>query len=231
MVEDWLDPSVHFAGRDSVSAEQYFYPLIEEQLAIEPNMDLWLAGGPKDAPVVKELALQKVKECFEKALEFLDDMDVWEVEFEASGRLPGLEVEVKAFVDIIGEHKKLGPAILDWKTGKNKPKNPFQLQTYKALLVVGGNDPHEGMAYGKGIWAMLDPNASKARPIDLSAVDPAEVGAKYQKVYDGMKSMQIQAEKGFGCRFCFNQDNCMAQSGVTSRTLYYDRSKYDQPPY
>lgn len=232
MVEDWLDPDHGQPDGYFPSAEQFFYPLVEKQLLIEPDMDQWLAGGPKDAPVVKELALQKVKDCFDRALEFLDDMDVWEVEFDASGSLPGLEVPIKAFVDIIGEHRKHGPAILDWKTGAKKPKNNFQLYTYSALL-----PPHFYDATTKtptkftGLWAMLDPKASAARPIDLSAVDPAEVGAKYQKVYTGMKSMQIQANKAFGCRFCFNQDNCMAQSGITSRTLYYDRSKHDQPPY
>lgn len=226
MVEDWIDPKIQFAGRDSISAEKYFYPLVAAQMEIEPDLSKWLAGGPEKAPVVGDLALQKVKDCFEKALEFLDEIDVWEVEYDASGRLPGLEVELKAFVDIIGEHKKTGPGIWDWKTGKSKPKNNFQLETYAAMLV-----PKWADIKLNGHFAMLDPLSSKARKVDLSGVSPAEVGAKYQKVWNGMKSAQIQAEKGYGCRFCFNQDNCIPNAGMTARSLYYDRSHLEQPPY
>ena len=106
-------------------------------MEIEPDLSKWLAGGPKDAPITGDLALQRVKDCFEKALEFLDDVDVWEVEYDASDSLPGLSVPIKAFVDIIGEHKKHGPTILDWKSGSKKPSNNFQLETYKALLMTG----------------------------------------------------------------------------------------------
>ena len=223
-IEDGSDERIH--------AEDFFYPLISAQLEIEPDTTKWLAGGPEKDPVVEDKALQKVKDCFERALEFLEDWDIWEVEYDASGRLPGLEPEVKAFIDIIGEYKGKkkkwhGPGIVDWKTGSKKPGNNFQLETYKALLTEAAELPHKF----NGFWAMLDPNASEARPIDLSAVDPAEVGAKYQKAWQGMKSMQIQANKKFMCKMCFNQDNCMEYSGITKRTLYYDRSHVDQPKF
>ncbi len=156
-------------------AEDYFFPLISAQMEIEPDLSTWLHGGSDTDPVVGDKALQKAKDCFDRVLDYLDDIDVWHVEFDASGRLPGLEPEVKAFVDIIGEHKKHGPVIADIKTGAGKPKNNLQLYTYKALLDEGhfwelGRVP-------KGLWLMADPNASKARPIDLSDVDPAEIGA------------------------------------------------------
>lgn len=230
MIEDHLDSDATL-----LSAEEYFYPLVSAQLEIEPDTSQWLAGGPEKDPVIEEKALQKVKDCFERALEFLEDLDVWEVEYDASGRLPGLEVEVKAFVDIVGEYKgktksAQGPMIVDWKTGSKKPGNNFQLETYKALLMSNLGFEHHQLPF-KGLWAMLDPEASVARPVDLSAVDPAEVGKKYQKVYDGMKSMQIQANKKFMCKMCFNQDNCMEYSGITKRTLHYDRSHIDQPKF
>lgn len=222
-------------------AEDYFYPLISAQLLIEPDMSKWLSGGSRKDPVVGDKALQKVKDCYERALEFLDDWDVWEVEYDASGRLPGLEVEVKAFVDIIGEYKgkikkAQGPGILDWKTGKSKPKTPFQLETYAALV---GSVKFEKMNLRGGPywgwWAMLDPDASVARPMDLSEVDPSAIGARYQKIWEGMKSMQIQAiedRSRFTCGFCFHQDSCLAWNEIpTRRAKYYDLSKQHQPPF
>src|SRR5882757_4346132 len=188
MIEAYLDNG-QVPKPDASSAEIFFYPLISAQLKIEPDLSKWLAGGPEALPVVGDLALQQVKDCFEKALEFLDQIDVWEVEYEATGNLPGLEVQVKAFIDIIGEHKKHGPIILDWKTGSSKPKDNFQLETYAALL-------DEGMEYVEtfsGLWAMLKPGVSVARKVDLSSVDPAEVGAKYQKALNGMKAKLYSA--------------------------------------
>lgn len=239
-LEDWLNPDIHFTGRDAMKIETYFYKERDKQLLIEPDSSKWLAGGSKADPTVGPKALQLARDCYERALEFLDDIDVWEVEYNASGTLPGLQVELKAFVDIVGEykgkrHKKYhGPMIVDWKTGSTKPDN-FQLQTYAALMIANP-DPY-GDAKFSGRYAMLAPQASDARPIDLSGVDPAAVGAEYQRVYDLMASMQIQAKPGkFDCAYCFHQPNCLDRYGSehelpTERQRYYDKSKQDQPPF
>lgn len=225
MIEYHLDPR----HPDSPDAESYFYPLIEKQMLIEPDLSKWLAGGPEAAPITHEKALQRVAECFEKAVEELDDIEVWEVEYDASGSLPGLEVPLKAYVDIIGEHKKKGPGIWDWKTGSTKPDN-FQLETYAALLNFNGH--YEGSALPNlGRYVMLAPGAPNTRYVDLSKVDPAEVGAKYQKVYEQMQAKIYKSNAGFNCRFCFNQDNCLANKGPNPRTQYYDRSAQDGYPY
>lgn len=239
MVEDYLACT---QGRatfkpESITAEQYFYPLISAQMEIEPDLSKWRAGGPKADPLTGDKALQRVRDCYEKALEFLGDIDVWEVEFDASGSLPGLSVPIKAFIDIVGEYKgkikkSRGPMIVDWKSGSTKPDN-FQLITYSALLRVGRLWPNENF-YGR--YAMLSPDASNARPVDLSDVDPAEVGALYQKARDGMESMQIQSKpEKFKCEYCFNALNCLDskthQGLPTARQLYYDRSAHDQPPF
>lgn len=239
MIEAHLDPN-----EVAPTAEEAFFPLISAQMEIEPDLSKWKAGGKKDAPITGDLALQRVKDCYERALEFLDDLDVWEVEFNASGRLPGLQVEIKAFVDTIGEykgkkHKKYhGPMIVDWKTGSTKPDN-FQLTTYAALLQIDKkfwNLTEDRALKFSGRYAMLAPGASDARPVDLSDVDPAAVGAQYQEVRTKMEAMQIQSDPAkFKCEYCFNNLNCLdseTSSGLpTQRQLYYDRSRHDQPPF
>jgi RecB family exonuclease len=226
MIEDYLQEE--YESADQFRVENYFYPLIEKQLLIEPDMGKWLAGGPKAAPVIAEKALKLVQECFEKALEYLDEIDVWEVEYDASGRLPGLSVPIKAYVDIIGEHKKQGPVIWDWKTGSTKPGN-FQLETYASLLMV--DNPWDPALNWHGRYVMLAPGKPVTRHVDLSKVDPAEVGKKYQKVYDRMQEKYYEAKAGFDCGFCFNQDNCLVNAGMTKRATYYDRSEEDGVPF
>jgi RecB family exonuclease len=234
MIEDWLQASPD--TRVEPKAEDFFYPLVQRQMLIEPDMGKWLAGGPKDAPVIEEKALKLVQDCFEKALEYLDEIDVWEVEYDASGRLPGLSVPIKAYVDIIGEHKKQGPVIWDWKTGSTKPGN-FQLETYASLLTqpaLSGED-HPFTEHGslpfKGRYVMLAPGKPVTRHVDLSEVDPAEIGKKYQKVYDRMQEKHYEAKAGFDCGFCFNQDNCLVNAGMTKRAVYYDKSEEDGYPF
>lgn len=214
-----------------------FYELIKAQMLIEPDLSKWLAGGPEAAPITHEKALQRVVECYEKALQELEDIEVWEVEYDASGRLPGLSVPIKAFVDIIGEHKKKGPVILDWKTGSTKPDN-FQLETYAALLKVpalSGNDhpftEHGSLGF-QGRYIMLSPTyTSTTRYVDLSEVDSREVAEKYQAVVDRIEGKHYEAKAGFNCRFCFQAPNCLVNAGITERSVYYDRSADDGYPF
>lgn len=240
-VQSWYIPigsAVHQKIEDALKGgperpmEDYFYPLITKQMEIEPDLTKWLAGGPEFAPITHEKALQRAVDCYEKAVRELEDIEVWEVEYDASGRLPGLSVPVKAFVDIIGEHKTKGPVIWDWKTGSTKPDN-FQLETYAALLMEVGYG-HGGNMIGQwqGRYMMISPTyTSQTRYVDLSKVDPAEVGAKYQKVYDRMQAKHYETKAGFNCKFCFMQDNCLVNSGVNPRTTYYDRSAKDGYPF
>jgi putative RecB family exonuclease len=205
-----------------------FYDLVAMQMQIEPDLSKWLAGGPEAAPIKEEKALQRAVECYEKAVQELDDIEVWRVEYDATGSLPGLEVPIKGFIDIVGEHKRKGPVIIDWKTGSTKPDN-FQLQTYAALMAANN---HADMSVDyHGRYVMLAPGAPNTRYVDLSKVDPAEVGAKYQKVYDQMKAKVYKANAGFDCRFCFQAENCLANKGMTERAMYYDRSEDDGYPF
>lgn len=210
---------------------QRFYDIIAKQMTIEPDLSKWLAGGPESAPITHDKALQRAVECYEKACQELEDIEVWEVEYDASGRLPGLGVPVKAYVDIIGEHKTKGPVIWDWKTGSTKPGN-FQLETYAALLsdTKFGEQVHRGGPW-QGRYVMLAPGAPNTRYVDLSKVDPEGVGKKYQDVYDQMKAKVYKANAGFDCRFCFQAENCLANKGMTQRAMYYDKSAEDGYPF
>lgn len=211
--------------------DSIFYGLIARQMKVEPDLSKWLNGGSATEPVVKDRALQRARDCYEKALTFLDDIEVWEVEYDASGSLPGLSIPIKAYVDIIGEHKKHGPGIWDWKTGANKPKDNFQLYTYAARLRYSDDERLQDASYNKGLWAMLAPQASKARPIDLSTVSPEEVGAKYQAVYEKMQRKLYPTNAGFDCKFCFQSPNCLLDAGQTARAKFYDRASEDGLPY
>lgn len=233
MIEDWLNPDTGFTGRDSISADTYFHPLVLKAMEREPDTGQWMHSLDGDGvPLVKERALEFVKVAFERALVFLEDIDVWEVEYDASGHLPGCEPEIKAFVDIIGEHKKHGPVILDWKTGKHK--DPFQLETYAALLkggVAGEGIPHPSHEY-KGYFAMLAPWAPQSRYKDLSGVDPAAVGAKYQETWSAIQARFYKTTHTEAiCGFCFQRDNCLLRSEDKERAEYYDRSSEDGLPF
>ena len=217
----------HLKGEPDRPMEDYFYPLVTKQMRIEPDLSTWLAGGPEHAPITHDKALARAVECYEKALQELEDIDVWEVEYDASGRLPGLSVPIKGFIDIVGEHKKKGPVILDWKTGSTKPDN-FQLETYAALLK---QDAGWNLYDFKGRYVMLAPGAPNTRYVDLSKVDPEEVGKKYQAVYDRMEGKHYEAKAGFNCRFCFQAPNCLVNKGMTKRAVYYDRSEEDGYPF
>jgi len=219
----------HLDGCDP-NLEGIFYDLISRQMSTEPDMSKWLFGGSAEAPIVEDKALKRVVDCYNNAVEFLEDVEVFEVEYDASGKLPGLDIPIKGYVDIIGEHKKYGQVIIDWKTGSQKPKDNFQLETYKALLMQGPYAP-EPFMYDKGLWGMLSPLSSKARPVDLSQVSPKDIGEKYQAVYEQMSKKIYKTNAGYNCRFCFNQDNCMLEAGPTARAKFYDRADQDGYPY
>lgn len=218
--------------------KEIFYPLIEKQLLIDPNHRDWLSAGSGENVVQGAAAVELGQRCVENGVKFLDDMDVWHVEYEMFQILPGLEVPVKLFIDVIGEHKKYGPRILDWKSGKNKPKDIFQLEVYKAALIAPPPAKRIlGASTFDGYWGMLHPDASpkteKARCVQLGHVRPEIVGARMQKAYDGMKAAIYRANKRYACQFCFQQDNCKANGFPlpTERMKYYDKSSEDGIPF
>lgn len=203
--------------------EDSFYPLVAEQMKIDPDHAKWLAGGPEDNPFSGDRAVKLGKDCVAKAVEFLKDMEVHYIEFDATGLLPGCEVPIKAFIDLLGVHKKHGPVIVDWKSSSKKPTKNTQLETYRALT--------PDFPYVKGLWVMLRPGASVAQPIDLTSVDPGAMGARYQKAYEAIKAGVWKTQAGYMCKWCTQKDNCILKAGPTDRARYYDTAERDGFPF
>jgi hypothetical protein len=220
-VHEWIE--LHISSRDTPetthdSVEELFMSEVLRLRRIEPDTTKWLHGGTKEAPMVEERALKLAQDCVEKAVIYLQDIDVWEVELDVSGKLPGMDLPLKAYVDIIGEHKKHGPIIGDWKTGKSKPKNSIQLETYNVLL--GNMNLYQDMQF-KGLWLMLNPDAPTARPIDF--VETVEsVSGMYKASAERAEAGIYPAKVQYNCRFCDMKPNCKAASGINKRTEYYD---------
>lgn len=236
VVHDSIDTFIKTG--DVPKFEDLFYPLVEAQLAIDPNFNEWLSAGSGDNKIQGKAVVDLGKLCIDNALLFLKDFDVWESEYPIITQLPGCEVDVKAYIDIVGEHKNLGPLIVDWKSGKTKPKTPLQLQVYEALL----DQPWEGALVHpfptdklNGYWGMLHPDAKpkteRGRFVDLSGVDPAVIGARFQKAYEGMKKKVYAGQLKYSCQFCFQQDNCKINAGETQRARYYDLAETEGYPF
>lgn len=198
---------------------------VESALKADSDMESWLAGGSKNEPIIKGRALDLVKGCLDSAYQFLGEGSVvpGTVELDVSGELPGVQRSVSAYVDALFIHKKLGPLIIDWKSSSSKPKDNFQLEVYRALLMVkGGYDD-----FTKGNFIMLRPGVSNARPVDLSKVTPVTTGAKFAEVEDRINRRIWNAKPEFMCNYCEQKPNCSLQSGSNE----WDTSEQDGIPF
>jgi len=215
---------VHEAVESRLKGEDYdtrsnLYRLVAEQMETDPDVDNWHSGTYLGEPAAKENALKLADDCITEAYRWIDEefTSITMIEMDLSGFLPGCEVEIKGYADVLGEHKKHGPCTVDWKSSAQKPANNFQLETYRALELMQGID-----RYKTGLWAMLRPGTSRARPVDLSKVDPAEVGAKYQKIYDRIKSGIFPTQAGWACKICVQDVNCALKAADKQRSRFYD---------
>lgn len=183
---------------------------VASALKADSDMDNWLAGGPKDDPIIKGKALDLVKDCLENAYTFLEDFEVLpgSIELDVSGSLPGVNRPITAYIDALGVHKKHGPMIIDWKSSSSKPKDSFQLHTYHALL--SSRDGYE--EFNKGKFVMLRSGVSDPRPVDLN-LSPEAVGALYATVEGKIDRRIWNAKSSFMCNFCEQKPNCSLMSG------------------
>jgi RecB family exonuclease len=216
-------PAWYFAVGTAVHQfVELFLAEVERLMEIEPDTHKWAHAGSKEAPVVEEKALRLAQECAERAIALLDEIDVWEVELDVSGTLPGCPLPVMGFADIIGEHKKHGPIIGDWKTGKSRPKSALQLETYNALINI--TKPKYFDTPFKGLWLMVNPEAAKnTRPVVFKETT-VTMGNMYGDVARHIARGTFPARiKRWECDHCHQKPNCLAASGPTARTLHYEK--------
>lgn len=212
-----------------IPIEIHFDHQVLKARQIEPDTSLWMHGGSKDEPVIEERALKLAQDCVERALEYLEDFTVWGVEPDITGRLPGCDVPIKAFPDLIGEHRKNGPLIVDWKTGTTRG-NRLQLETYNALCMVPRAvdlpfTEHASLIF-KGQFIMLNPKAGNSRPLELKET-PESMGARYQEAYEQIKRGGFPVLPSTRCDWCDMKPNCKTMSGATKRATYYDTPEKD----
>jgi len=203
-LKDFLDKDVNV--RDY--AEELFIAEVERLMKIEPDTHAWAHAGSDKDPVVEEKALILAQDCAEEAIAQLEQIDAWECELDVSGNLDPCPVPIKGYADIVGEHKKHGPIIGDWKTGKSKPKDNLQLETYNALMKSG---IYRDLEF-KGLWLMVNPQASKARPVELKE-SPKSMGLMYADAWRKIERGVFPARVQYSCKFCLQESNCKTQPG------------------
>lgn len=207
------------------SIEEDFMEMVMDARQVEPDTTKWLHATVNDIPVIEERALKLAQDCAEYALEWLEDFTPWHVEPDISGMLPGCTMPIKAFPDLIGEHSKHGPLIVDWKTGKTRGQR-MQLETYKSLLGTWDSVIDLKLDELRGMFVYLNPEAQKSRPVKL-VMTPKEVGAMYGEIERKIKAGAFPAMPQFMCDFCTMKPNCKTKSGANPRTLYYDTPEKD----
>ena len=198
-----------------------------EALRAEPDLEKWLHGGSKDEPIVKDRALKLVEDCLESAYSFLDKLQLVTIETAVQAVLPGCTRPTVGVIDALGHHEDFGNVIVDWKSSSSKPKTNGQLETYRAINVVNNQYPD----FDHGLFVMLRPGVRQPRPIDLSKIDPVEVGKKYAELEKKIEKRVWPAMSGFGCNFCEQKPNCSLMSGTNERTSYWDTASDDGVPY
>lgn len=213
-LKDFLDRDVDIREY----AEELFIAEVERLMKIEPDTHAWAHAGSDKDPVIEEKALTLAQDCAEEAIAQLELIDVWECELEVTGHLAPCPVPIQGFADIVGEHKKHGPIIGDWKTGKSKPKDNLQLETYHALL--HGPDQickarrwsAKAGAGFKGLWLMVNPEAAKARPVTLKE-SPKSMGLMYADAWRKIERGVFPARVQYSCKFCLQEHNCKTMPG------------------
>lgn len=245
----WFFPvgtTVHTAVEKHLAGEEFnvkdiFYDLVREQLKTDPDDVNWLSGGSVDEPAMRGKALAQAEACTENALKFLEELDVFAVEHKIEVMFPGCEVPVLMFIDILAEHKRHGPLIVDWKTGKSKPRSPLQLEVYKGGVILDRGMIESDLDIDfsplkfNGWWGMVNPDTTaktaKSRKVDLQAVDVAELGRRFQAAYEDMKAKKYKANPGYSCKWCTMAPNCAIESIGSPRANYYDKSSEDGIPF
>lgn len=146
------------------------------------------------------------------------------IELDVSGRLPGCEPEIKAYLDRVfwdPVFKKLW--VFDLKSGKRAPTTPDQFGTYSALTEVKYGVPiNDGVAF-------LNRRSELGRAFDLSGFTPEFTGLVFTEAWEQVQRGEFEAN-GFpgACFICDVQAACHVQNGPLA--ALYDPSSPNYPP-
>jgi len=182
-------------------------------LKIEPQMELWLAGGWGKNQQRYEYWKDKVVEY---AWQWQDIGDVWTyVELDVSTVLPS-GIEVKGFVDRVKVfHDGRLANIVDLKSGATRPDSDQQLGFYKVLTEIKlGLEVHEASNY------MFKDDTFYTMDVSHWTLDT--VDKMVQQWYSGVSNKVFLPVRGKNCERCSVADACFLQSGDTDVTRQFD---------
>lgn len=207
----------------------YLNPEVRKALKLDVDHKGWLSGGSEGDPDQGDAWLEIGPECIENWIRFRDKFTTKYIEVDVTTTFPG-GVEVKGFIDRIGDHVDEGHVIIDIKSGKNPPKDKGkQLKLYAVMYMLCGGEIITRGGYfmartGKVVWYDLDPVN------DLREFNYEFTEAKRQIAWaDSIGEFEAKVE--FTCKFCDQRPNCFAKSGDTARTRYYDPANPGHPQH
>jgi RecB family exonuclease len=219
--------------------ERYFDKELAEAFEREPDYYKWGSAKTEPPEVWRTIGLEFVQNYVDWRKR--SPWEIWTapdgqpaIELDVSGRLPGCDVEIKAFLDRVfwdPVFKKLW--IVDLKTGKKPPATAAQFETYAALLKVKYDvDVHDGAAF-------MNRKATLSTPYDLSKTTPEGVGEVYGEAWEQIQGYAKAGKfpaKGYPNEcwpLCDVAASCAAQNGPLAH-LYDPESPghpSNTPPY
>jgi putative RecB family exonuclease len=130
------------------------------------------------------------------------------VELDVGGRLPGCDLEIKAYIDRIFIDPNLGAMpVIDLKSGKTKPSSPLQFGVYAALVEVKyGVRPEWGAA-------LMTRDGALHKPYPLAKYTPEYVGRQMGALERAIKAKAFTANVGGHCWNCDVSAACYAADG------------------
>lgn len=148
------------------------------------------------------------------------------IELDVSGKLPGCEVEIKAYLDrLMYDATAKTYYIVDLKTGTRKPTSAAQFGTYAALI-----KEKFGITVQWGA-AFMNRKADIATPMfDLTKYTPEYVGLTYGRAWDQVKAGSFNAHQGEACFLCDVQESCYINGGHLSERFDPDDPR-NRPPF
>lgn len=149
------------------------------------------------------------------------------IELDVSGHLPGCEIEIKAFVDVVFHDPVFDQLIVvDKKTSKRPPSSADQMATYGALMAVKWPEavPALGAAY-------MFRKGTLAAPWPLLAYTPEAMGELYQQAWEQIQRGDFTANPGDACRICDVSSSCAAKNGPLAHIYDPASPGYEHPPF